>query len=192
MMDAPSTAPAAPSLRPLPGSLRSLPVLCGTLALALAVALVQGSLSAAVLRAVLVLVVVPCALIDLDRRIIPNRITGPAALLAIVLGLALDPSGELRRVAWAAGCAGFLLIAALAYPAGMGMGDVKLVGVIGLLLGPGVSLALFLALAANALVGTVVIARHGVRAGRKTALAFGPFLAGGGVLAAVLGLQLLG
>jgi leader peptidase (prepilin peptidase)/N-methyltransferase len=192
MLDAPSTAPARPSLRPLPASLRSLPVLAGTVALAVVVALLQDHLTASVLRAVLVLVLVPCALIDFDRRIIPNRITGPAALLAIALGLILDPGGELPRVAWAAGCAGLLLVAALAYPAGMGMGDVKLVAVMGLLLGPPVSLALFVALAASALAGVIVIARRGVPSGRKTAIAFGPFLAGGGLLATLLGIHLLG
>jgi leader peptidase (prepilin peptidase) / N-methyltransferase len=194
MLDAPSTTPAAPAtpaLLPLPASLRSIPVLAGTVALAVAVSLLQGSLSTAVLRAVLVFVLVPCALIDLDRRIIPNRITGPATLIAIVLGLVLDPGGELRRVAWAAGCGGFLLVAALAYPAGMGMGDVKLVAVMGLLLGPAVLVALFAALTANALVGLALMARHGVRAGRRTSLPFGPFLAGGGLLAALVGSQLL-
>jgi leader peptidase (prepilin peptidase) / N-methyltransferase len=166
-------------------------VLAGTVALAVAVALLQGSLSSSVLRALLVLVLVPCALIDVDRRIIPNRITGPAALVAIVLGLVLDPGGELRRLGWAGGCAGFLLVAALVYPAGMGMGDVKLVAVMGLLLGPAVLVALFAALAANALAGLTVMARHGVRAGRRMSLPFGPFLAGGGLLAALVGSQLL-
>ena len=189
MIDAPSATPA--SLRPLPASLRSLPVLSGTVALALVVGLLQGSTVAAVLRALLVLVLVPCALIDVDRRIIPNRITGPAALLAVALGLALDPGGELRRVASAAGCGGFLLVAALAYPAGMGMGDVKLVGVMGLLLGPAVLVALFVALAVNALAGIGLMARHGVRRARRTSLPFGPFLAGGGLFAALDGTQLL-
>jgi leader peptidase (prepilin peptidase)/N-methyltransferase len=191
MLDAPPTAPAQPSLQPLPASLRSLPVLAGTVALAAAVAALQGSLAAAVLRGVLVLVVVPCALIDADRRIIPNRITGPAALLAIAIGLAFDPGGELLRLGWAAGCGGFLLVAALAHPAGMGMGDVKLVAVMGLLLGPVVFVALFAALATNAVVGLSIVARRGVRRARRTSLPFGPFLAGGGLLAALAGAQLV-
>jgi leader peptidase (prepilin peptidase) / N-methyltransferase len=190
MLDSPST-PAVSALRPLPASLRSAPVLAGTAALAVLVALLQDSTAAAVLRGLLVVVLVPCALIDLDRRLIPNRITGPAALLAVVVGLALDPGGELSRIAWAAGCGGFLLIAALAHPAGMGMGDVKLVGVMGLLLGPVVVVALFLALAANALTGVALMARHGIRRARRTSLPFGPFLAGAGVLAAVAGSSLL-
>ena len=200
MIDAPSTtasapstpsAPTAGSRPPLPASLRSLPVIAGTIALAAAVAVLQGSLSTSILRAVLVLTLVPCALIDLDRRIIPNRITGPAAVIAIALGLALDPGGEPRRLAWAAACGGFLLLAALVYPAGMGMGDVKLVAVMGLLLGPAVFVALFAALAANAIAGLAVVARHGVRRARRTALPFGPFLAGGGLLAALVGTQLI-
>ncbi len=72
------------------------------------------------------LVLVPCALIDIERRIIPNRITGPAALVAIALGLALDRAGEPQRLLWAAIAGGFLLLAALVNSAGMGMGDVKL------------------------------------------------------------------
>jgi len=74
----------------------------------------------------LVLLVVPAAMIDLEHRIIPNRITAPGAVLALAIGTGLDPSGEPTRLIAGAAAAGFLLIAALAYPGGMGMGDVKL------------------------------------------------------------------
>jgi leader peptidase (prepilin peptidase)/N-methyltransferase len=158
---------------------------------AAAVGALQPSLVAGVLRAVLVIVLVPCALIDLRRRIIPNRITGPGALVALVLGTALDPSGEPHRLLWAGVCGGFLLVAALAYPAGMGMGDVKLITVMGLLLGPAVLVALMLALLAQIAAGIVLAARHGLTRARKTALPFGPFLAGGGVAAALAGDALL-
>ena len=79
------------------------------------------------------------ALIDLEYRIIPNRMTAAGALAALVLGTALDPSGEPGRLIAGVAAGGFLLLAALAYPAGMGMGDVKLAGVLGLMLGAAVA-----------------------------------------------------
>jgi leader peptidase (prepilin peptidase)/N-methyltransferase len=82
-------------------------------------------------------------------------------------------------------------VAALASPAGMGMGDVKLAAVLGLFLGEEVAVALFVALLAGVLVGAAIIARKGVRAGRRTVLAFGPFLALGGVVAVIAGGGLL-
>jgi leader peptidase (prepilin peptidase)/N-methyltransferase len=166
-------------------------VAIATVALAGAIALVQGSAALGVLRGVLVLVLIPCAVIDLRRRIIPNRITGPAAIVAVVLGLALDAGHEPRRLLWAGIAGGFLLVAALANPAGMGMGDVKLLGVMGLFLGAPVVVALLIALLGNVVAGAAIAARRGVRAARKTGLPFGPYLAVGGVIAAVLGDPLL-
>ena len=85
---------------------------------------------------------VPAALIDLEYRIIPNRMTAVGAIAALVVGTALDPSGEPARLIAGAAAGGFLLLAALAYPAGMGMGDVKLAGVLGLMLGAAVAPAI--------------------------------------------------
>jgi leader peptidase (prepilin peptidase)/N-methyltransferase len=167
--------------------LRSPVVIAATVLLTAAVAAAQGSLVASVLRGLLVLVLVPCALIDLEQRIIPNRITGPAALAAVVLGLALDTGGEPRRLLWAAVAGGFILITALAYPAGMGMGDVKLLGVMGLCLGRPAIVALLVALLGNVLTGVAIARRSGVREARKTALPFGPYLAVGGIVAAFVG-----
>lgn len=166
---------------------RRVALVAGTVVLAAVVAVVQDSLTNSVLRGLMVLVAVPCAAIDLKRRIIPNRITGPGAILALVAGLALDPGGQLSRVAWAAGVAGFLLVASLVNPAGMGMGDVKLLGVIGLCLGRPVVVALLTALIASLLTGFAIASRRGVRTARKTALPFGPYLTAGGLLAAVAG-----
>jgi leader peptidase (prepilin peptidase)/N-methyltransferase len=165
----------------------SVPMVLATIALAVVVGGVQDSVAKTVLRGALVLAVVPCALIDLERRIIPNRITGPGAILAVIAGLALDPGGEPARLLWAAIVGGFLLLAALAYPAGMGMGDVKLVGMIGLFLGRAVVIALLVALVASVLTGLAIASRRGVRRARKTALPFGPYLAVGGIIAAVAG-----
>jgi leader peptidase (prepilin peptidase) / N-methyltransferase len=166
---------------------QSAPVIAATLVLAALVAVAQSSLTDSVLRGALVLVVVPCALIDLERRIIPNRITGPAALFALIAGLALDPGGEPKRLLWAAIAGGFLLIASLASPAGMGMGDVKLLAVMGLLLGPPAIVALLVALLGNIVGALVISSRRGVKAALKSSVPFGPYLAVGGIFAAFLG-----
>lgn len=128
--------------------------------------------------------------IDLDHRLVPNRIVLPAAVWALVLGgiVRFDRMAELL-IAGAVAFA-FLLVAALIYPAGMGMGDVKLAGVMGLFLGVAVVPALFLAFAAGSIVGLALIARHGSR-GRKMPVPFVPFLAGGGILGVVVGPELL-
>jgi leader peptidase (prepilin peptidase)/N-methyltransferase len=147
----------------------------------------HGTAAGIALSVTLILVLVPAALIDLEHRIIPNRLTGAGALLALALGIALDPAGEPTRLIAGAAAGGFLLLAALAYPGGMGMGDVKLAGVMGLFLGAAVAPALLIALLAGVLVGAAIIARKGAHAGRKTAVPFGPFLALGGVVAIFVG-----
>jgi leader peptidase (prepilin peptidase)/N-methyltransferase len=135
----------------------------------------------------LILIVVPAAMIDLEHRIIPNSLTALGAVLALALGLALDPAGEPERLMAGVGAGGFFLLAALAYPGGMGMGDVKLAGVMGLFLGVEVAPALLIALVAGVTLGVVVIYRNGAQAGRKTAVPFGPFLALGALLAVFAG-----
>ena len=124
-----------------------------TAALCVGAVLVHDTPPAIALSLVLILLIVPAALIDLEYRIIPNRITALGAVLAIAVGLALDPAGEPERLIAGAAAGGFLLLAALAYPGGMGMGDVKLAGVMGLLLGAAVAPAILVALSAASLVG---------------------------------------
>lgn len=163
-----------------------------TAVLMAAVALVHAEDTAKlVLGLVLVAFLVPLTLIDLEHRLLPNVLTGPAAVLAIVLGLALDPGGEPERLVAGAAAALFFLLAALAYPGGMGMGDVKLAGVLGLFLGAPVVVALLVALVSGVVAGVAVVARKGVADGRKTAVPFGPFLALGGVVAILVGAELL-
>jgi leader peptidase (prepilin peptidase) / N-methyltransferase len=162
-----------------------------TAALCVGAVLAHHSASAIALSIVLILLVVPIALIDLEHRIIPNKLTGLGAVLALAIGLALDPSGEPGRLIAAAAAGGFFLLAALAYPGGMGMGDVKLAAVMGLFLGAAVAPALLIALVAGVAVGAVVIARKGARDGRKTAVPFGPFLALGALVAVFAGTQLV-
>lgn len=158
-----------------------------TAALCVGAVLVHDSAASIALSLGLILIVIPAALIDLEHRIIPNRLTLLGAIVAIVLGTALDPSGEPGRLIAGAAAGGFLLIAALAYPGGMGMGDVKLAGVMGLFLGAAVAPAILIALFAGVLVGVVIIARKGAAAGRKTAVPFGPFLAFGAIVAVFAG-----
>lgn len=160
-------------------------------ALWMAVALRGGDAVDVVLGLLLVTVLVPLVLIDLDHRLLPNAITGPAAVAAIVAGLALDPGGQPERLIAGAAAGGFFLAAALIAPAGMGMGDVKLAGVLGLFLGRAVAPALLIALVAGVLIGIVVIARKGTSEGRKTAVPFGPFLAFGAVVALFAGEPLM-
>jgi leader peptidase (prepilin peptidase)/N-methyltransferase len=141
----------------------------------------------AILGAAMLVPLIPCAVIDLRRRIIPNRITGPGAILALALGVALDPGGEWGRLLAGLLAGGFLFIAALIKPGGMGMGDVKLTAMMGLFLGAPVVIALLIAMLASVLTGVGLAFGRGVYAARKTALPFGPYLALGGVIAAVLG-----
>jgi leader peptidase (prepilin peptidase) / N-methyltransferase len=135
----------------------------------------------------LVTLLVPVTLIDLEHRIIPNRLTGPFAVLAIGLGAALDPGFVPEQVIAGVAAGGFFMLAVLAYPRGMGMGDVKLAGVLGLYLGRAVGPALLVGLVAGVVVGAAIMARKGAAAGRKTAIPFGPFLALGGIVAIFVG-----
>jgi leader peptidase (prepilin peptidase) / N-methyltransferase len=162
-----------------------------TAALCAGAVLTHHSPAAIALSVVLILLIVPAALIDLEHRIIPNRITALGAVLALVIGLALDPSGEPARLIAAAAAGGFFLLAALAYPGGMGMGDVKLAGMMGLFLGAAVAPALLIALLTGVAVGAVVVARKGAHEGRRTAVPFGPFLALGALCAVFVGHQLV-
>jgi leader peptidase (prepilin peptidase)/N-methyltransferase len=162
-----------------------------TAALCAGAVLAHEGASGIALGVALVLIVVPAALIDLEHRIIPNRITALGAIVALVIVITLDPSGEPERLIAGAAAGGFLLVAALAYPGGMGMGDVKLAGVMGLFLGRAVAAAVVIALLAGVLLGALIIARKGTREGRKTAVPFGPFLALGALVAVFAGEELV-
>ena len=143
-----------------------------------------------VLGLVLCGLLVTVTLTDLERRIIPNAILAAGSLAAVAIVAASDPSSLPERLIAAAGAGGFLLAAALAYPRGMGMGDVKLAAVMGLFLGRAVVPALAIAVLAGALVGAAMLIRHGSEA-RKRAIPFGPFLAFGGVVGLLAGDQIL-
>lgn len=133
-----------------------------------------------------VLVVVSAT--DLAHRIIPNRIVVPAAAVVLLAQTLIHPSPEWALAALAAG--GFLLVAAVAYPGGMGMGDVKLALLMGAMLGRTVSVALMLGMLLALVPSTALLVRHG-SAARKMGIPFGPFLALGSVLALFWGRRLL-
>jgi leader peptidase (prepilin peptidase) / N-methyltransferase len=126
-------------------------------------------------------VLVTITLTDLDMRIIPNKVVLAGAVAAVVIVAASDPENLVERGIAAAIAGGFLFVVALAYPRGMGMGDAKLVAMMGLYLGRAVAPALLIGLLIGALVGGLMIARQG-SAARKQAIPFGPFLALGGIL----------
>jgi len=125
---------------------------------------------------------------DIEHRIIPNTVVLPAAVLVLGLNTAVHPSPEWAIAGVAA--AGFLLAAALAYPAGMGIGDVKLALLMGVALGRTVPVALMLGMFAALVPSVYLLARHGMAA-RKMKIPFGPFLALGAVVALFWGHELL-
>jgi leader peptidase (prepilin peptidase)/N-methyltransferase len=125
---------------------------------------------------------------DLSHRIVPNRVVLPAAAVVLAGQTAIDASPE-----WAIGAlgaSGFLFLAVLAYPKGMGMGDVKLALLMGAALGRTVTVALMLGMIFALMPSIVLLARHGAAA-RKMAIPFAPFLALGSVVALFWGPQLL-
>jgi leader peptidase (prepilin peptidase)/N-methyltransferase len=156
-------------------------------ALFAAVVLATGAHAQVWLDLCFVAALVAITRIDLEHRIIPNRILLLLAALALGLTGVFAPEELPARLIAAAAGGGLLLVAALAYPGGMGMGDVKLAAVMGLVLGPALGPALLVALLSGSLVGVAIIARRGVAAGRKTAIPFGPFLALGGLVGLFVG-----
>jgi leader peptidase (prepilin peptidase)/N-methyltransferase len=139
---------------------------------------------------VFVTMLLAITLTDLERRVIPNKILIVAAVLGVAIAAATDPGSLPERAIAAAAAGGLLFLAALAYPRGMGLGDVKLAAVMGLFLGRNVAPAILVALLAGSVVGLAMMARHGAAA-RKRAIPFGPFLALGGVVGLLAGNELV-
>lgn len=139
---------------------------------------------------VFVTMLMAITLTDVERRIIPDKILLVATLLGLAIVAVADPASLPERAISAVAAGGLLFVAALAYPRGMGLGDVKLAAVMGLFLGRNVAPAIFIALLTGSLVGLAMIARHGAAA-RKRAIPFGPFLALGGVVGLLAGDQLI-
>jgi len=129
-------------------------------------------------------VLVAISAVDLKHRIVPDRIVLPATVLVLVAQTLRTPS--LEWLLCALGASLFLFLAVLAYPAGMGMGDVKLALLMGAALGKLVAVALMLGMVAALVPGLYLLARHG-QAARKMAIPFAPFLALGSIVALFAG-----
>jgi leader peptidase (prepilin peptidase)/N-methyltransferase len=157
---------------------------------ALTVGILWGDATEIALGLVFTTMLVAVTVTDLERRLIPNKILLVTALAGLaIVGLG-DPGSLPERLAAAAAAGGLLFAAALAYPRGMGLGDVKLAVVMGLFLGRDVAPAMFVALLAGSVIGLAMIARQG-SAARKQAIPFGPFLALGGVVGLLAGGELI-
>jgi leader peptidase (prepilin peptidase) / N-methyltransferase len=185
----PAEAPARLSVRAHVLSLsqpQRLVVLYGGALLAIASVVRFGFSAHALVGVIFAPTLLLLTVIDLDRRLIPDAIVLPALGAVLVLQIAFHPSHTLEWVLASLGAALFFVIPMLIYPAGMGMGDVKLAALLGAALGKSVTVAIFLALVAGGLVALSVLAREGVGA-RKKAIAFGPFLALGGLVVFFLG-----
>lgn len=118
---------------------------------------------------------------DLDMRIIPNKVLFVSVFAGLVAQAFAYPDLWLTWTLSAVIAFSVMFLIALAYPRGMGMGDVKLAGVMGLYLGRAIAPSMLVAFAVGTVVGLGVIAIRGVADGRKTALPFAPFMAIGGV-----------
>ena len=144
----------------------------------------------AFLAAFFLAALVALSAIDVERRILPDRIVLPSTAVVLAAQVALSPAHTLECVVAALGASLFLFLAVLAHPQGMGMGDVKLALLLGAMLGRDVTVALMVGMLAAMAVSLVFFARHGLAA-RKMKIPFGPFLAFGSVVALFWGEALL-
>jgi leader peptidase (prepilin peptidase) / N-methyltransferase len=155
-----------------------------TAALIVACALRFGLTAEAAVAAFFCSVLVAISAIDIEHRIVPNRIVIPSFVVVLLAQTAIEPSPEWALAA--VGASGFLFAAAVAYPAGMGMGDVKLALLLGAMLGRLVGVGLLLGMLFALVPVVVLAARHGSRA-RKMAIPLAPFLALGSIVALFVG-----
>ena len=155
-----------------------------------AVVLVRGFDADLVLELPFVAALIALAGIDYDHKLLPNRIVYPLAAYGLIATLLVDQDDLVENLIAGAGAFAFLLAAVIAYPRGMGMGDVKLAGAMGLYLGLSVIPALLVAFLSGSIVGLFIIAREGA-AGRKKAVPFGVFLALGGIVGVLAGPELI-
>ena len=151
-----------------------------------ALSFVAFGLSAdAFVSALFAVVLVVLAAIDLERGVIPNTIVLPAAAVVLLAHIAIHPSRTVEWLVAAAAAFTVFLVLALINPAGLGMGDVKLVFLLGAGLGWNVAAALILGTLAAAVFAVVlVLTRPG--AGAKTAFSLGPFLAAAAIIVLLL------
>ena len=155
-----------------------------------AVVLVRGFDDDLILELPFVAALIALAGVDLDHKLLPNKIVYPLAAYGLIATLLVERDDLVEHLIAGAGAFAFLLAAVIAYPRGMGMGDVKLAGAMGLYLGAAVIPALLAAFLCGSLAGMVILAREGVAA-RKKAIPFGVFLALGGIVGVLAGPELI-
>ena len=149
-----------------------------------------GVTAEAFVAAIFAAALVVLSAIDFERRILPDRIVLPSFAIVLAARIALEPERALEWTLAALGASLFLFVALVAYPKGMGMGDVKLCLLLGAALGKSVAVGLMLGMLGALVVGVVLMVRHGAAA-RKMAIPFGPFLAFGSLVALFWGERLL-
>jgi leader peptidase (prepilin peptidase)/N-methyltransferase len=135
-------------------------------------------------------VLIAVTFIDIEHKIVPNKIMLPAAVYGLVTAAAFRTDMLPELLIAGAGAFTFFLLAALIHPKGMGMGDVKLAGVMGLYLGKLVIPALVIAFLVGSVVGIGLVLRYGARS-RKVGVPFAPFMALGAFVAMLAGQQLI-
>jgi prepilin signal peptidase PulO-like enzyme (type II secretory pathway) len=176
-------ASATESFRPIAVPAGIVAVVSITLA---AGALIKFDLSArAFVAAFFAAVLVVLAALDLERRIIPNRIVLPAGVIVLLGDIAAEPH---RWKEWTIAAFSSFLVAlaiSLMTKGGVGMGDVKLTFLLGAGLGWAVASAAVVAMLATFVVSLVILARRGLQA-RKETIPFGPFLVLGALVALFL------
>ncbi len=177
-----------PLLKSTPRSPRLLLVTAGTALLAGACGLVFGFTLEALIAVLFCWVLVVITRTDLEHRLIPDRIVLPATVAILALRTIDDPSVEWILSALGAGLVLFLIV--LAYPRGLGMGDVKLSALMGAGLGISVIVAMFVGFFVAFVPAALLLIRHGKEA-RKQAIPLGPFLALGAVVALFWGDEIL-
>jgi len=155
-----------------------------------AVVLVRGFDDDLILELPFVAALIALAGIDLDHKLLPNKIVYPLAAYGVIATLLVDRDDLVENLVSGAGAFAFLLAAVIAYPRGMGMGDVKLAGAMGLYLGAAEIPALLVAFLSGSVAGIVILAREGAAA-RKKAIPFGVFLALGGIVGVLVGPELI-
>lgn len=149
-----------------------------------------GLMGEAVVSAYFCAVLVVLSAIDVERRILPDLIVLPSFAIVLGANVALHPDRWMVYVGASLGASLFLFVAFIAYPRGMGMGDVKLALLLGAGLGKVVGVGLVIGMVAALVASTILFARHGLAA-RKMGIPFGPFLAFGAIVALFVGQPLL-
>jgi leader peptidase (prepilin peptidase)/N-methyltransferase len=160
---------------------RAIVLVAGGLLVGLTLASVHPLANAA-LYAVVQALLVAVAAVDLVTRRIPNELVAALVALALVSRAFAERSFLVESAVAGVAVFGVALLLASVARGGLGMGDVKLAGAFGFILGKAVLAALLFGTAAGAVAAVVILVRRGT-AGRRTTLAYGPYLALGAAIA---------